>query len=75
MTTFTIDSDNNITAHATADEGTSLSGAERFTSAAELAELAANWPADRLVVGIGKFGDQHRDSQIGVVVDLDRSFV
>jgi hypothetical protein len=49
MTTFTIDIDNNITAHATADEATALSGAERFTTAAELAELAANWPADRLV--------------------------
>ena len=49
MTTFTVDSDNNITAHATADEATALSGAERFTSAAELAALAANWPADRLV--------------------------
>jgi hypothetical protein len=49
MTTFTIDSDNNITAHATVDEATAASGAERFTTAAELAELAANWPANRLV--------------------------
>src|SRR5207253_771114 len=49
MTTFTIDNDNNITAHATADEATADSGAERFTTAAELAELAANWPANRLV--------------------------
>ena len=49
MTTFTIDTDNNITAHATPDEATAVSGAERFTTAAELAELAANWPANRLV--------------------------
>jgi hypothetical protein len=49
MTTFTIDTDNNITAHATADEATALSGTERFATAAELAQLAANWPADRLV--------------------------
>ena len=49
MTTFTIDTDNNITAHATAEEATAVSGAERFTTTAELAVLAANWPANRLV--------------------------
>src|SRR5207248_10229324 len=49
MTTFTIDSDNNITAHATAEEATAVSGAEQFTTTAELAGLAANWPANRLV--------------------------
>ena len=49
MTTFTIDSDNNITAHATADEAAAIAGAEQFATAAELAGLASNWSADRLV--------------------------
>jgi hypothetical protein len=49
MTTFTIDTDNNITAHATADGAAAVSGAERFATTAELAALAANWPAERLV--------------------------
>jgi hypothetical protein len=49
MTTFTIDADNNITAHANADEAVAAAGAERFATNAELAELAANWPAERLV--------------------------
>jgi hypothetical protein len=49
MTTFTIDTDNNITAHATAEAATAVSGSERFTTAAEFAALAANWPAERLV--------------------------
>jgi hypothetical protein len=47
MTTFTIDNDNNITAHASAAD---IPGdAERFSSAAELTELAAPWPVQRLV--------------------------
>ena len=49
MTTFTIDTDNNITAHATADEAAAIAGAEKFATATDLAGLAANWPADRLV--------------------------
>jgi hypothetical protein len=49
MTTFTIDTDNNITAHMTFDEGAAVVGAERFTTSGELAELAASWPAGRLV--------------------------
>jgi hypothetical protein len=47
MATFTIDSDNNITAHAVlpadADESQS------FSTAKELAKLTAEWPASRLV--------------------------
>ena len=49
MTTFTIDPDNNITAHATDDEAAAVSGADRFATAAEFAALAATWPIDRLV--------------------------
>jgi len=48
MTTFTIDTDNNITAYRPGDaipEG----DAERFASEKELGELAAQWPASRLV--------------------------
>ncbi len=49
MTTFTIDTDNNITAHATAAEAKALAGTERFSNEAALAKLAANWTVARLV--------------------------
>jgi hypothetical protein len=51
MTTFTIDADNNITAFPTPDlaTGAVAAGAQPFGSQQELAELAAAWPADRLV--------------------------
>ena len=49
MTTFTIDTDNNITAHATAAEAKAVADAERFSNEAALAKLAANWTAARLV--------------------------
>ncbi len=50
MTTFTIDSENSISAFATAAEAnTNNSEAERFTSAKQLNRLAAKWPASRLV--------------------------
>jgi hypothetical protein len=48
MATFTIDNENNITAYRPGDaipEG----DAERFASEKELGELAAQWPATRLV--------------------------
>jgi hypothetical protein len=45
--TFTIDTENNITAFA--DEAQADSQGERFSTQQELAELAANWPAARLV--------------------------
>ena len=61
MATFTIDSENNITAHpgppARADESQS------FSNARELAKLTAEWPASRLVdtwnsfAGIAPFDD------------------
>jgi hypothetical protein len=51
MTTFTIDSDNNITAFARPDQAEAViaAGAQPFGSSEELAGLAAGWPADRLV--------------------------
>jgi hypothetical protein len=61
MATFTIDSENNITAHlgppAAADESQS------FSSAKELGKLTAEWPASRLVdtwnsfAGVAPFDD------------------
>jgi len=51
MTTFVIDTDNNITAFPTPDlaAGAVGAGAQLFGSQQELAELAASWPAERLV--------------------------
>ena len=51
MKTFTIDADNNITAFPTPDhaETAVAAGAQPFTSQKELAALAAQWPAERLV--------------------------
>jgi hypothetical protein len=51
MTTFTIDAENNITAFPTPDHAEAAvgAGAQAFTSQKELAELAAAWPAERLV--------------------------
>jgi hypothetical protein len=49
-TTFTIDTDNNITAFATHEEATaSNSAAQLFASQKELLRLASDWPAERLV--------------------------
>jgi hypothetical protein len=47
MSTFTIDADNNITAHAALPAGADES--QSFSSAKELAKLTAEWPASRLV--------------------------
>jgi hypothetical protein len=51
MTTFTIDAENNITAFPTPDHAEAAigAGAQSFTSQKQLAELAAAWPAERLV--------------------------
>ena len=49
MTTFTIDADNNITAHASVAEAKAVAGAERFSNEGALAKLAADWTAARLV--------------------------
>ena len=48
MTTFTIDSENNITAYSTQAEITH-NHAEQFATEKELAQLAASWPGARLV--------------------------
>ena len=49
--TFTIDSENNITVHGTPEEAaaTAATPFDTFSSQQELAELAAQWPAARLV--------------------------
>ena len=47
MKIFTIDADNNITAHASAEEA--VTGAERFATEADLNKLAASWQSERLV--------------------------
>ena len=51
MTTFTIDNDNNITAHGTPDEAAAATATpfDSFSSQQELAKLVAGWPAERLV--------------------------
>src|SRR5215831_4732690 len=48
MMTFVIDAENNIMAFASQQEAETVQG-ERFASQQELAELAATWPAGRLV--------------------------
>src|ERR1019366_7022570 len=63
--TFTIDSDNNITAFPTPDHAEAAigAGAQAFTSQKDLAKLAAEWPISRLVetwnsfAGAPPFGD------------------
>ena len=51
MKTFTIDTDNNITAFPTPDHAEAAvgAGAQAFISQKQLAELAAAWPAERPV--------------------------
>jgi hypothetical protein len=51
MTSFTIDTDNNITVFPTADAAEAATGADAqgFATEQELARLAAEWPAERLV--------------------------
>jgi hypothetical protein len=49
MTTFTIDTDNHITAHATPEEAATGTPFDTFSSQPEFAELAKSWPAKRLV--------------------------
>ena len=48
---YTIDSENNVTAHATAEEAaaTTTTPFDTFASEQELAELAKAWPAERLL--------------------------
>ena len=47
MTTFTIDTDNNITAFAAAEQISE--GQDRFTSEKEFAKLSVDWPITRFV--------------------------
>ena len=48
MTTFTIDSENNITAFGSAEEAAAATTTpfDSLASQKELAELAANWPTE-----------------------------
>jgi uncharacterized protein DUF3489 len=61
MSTFTIDSDNNIVAHAGLPAGGDES--QSFSNAKELAKLTAEWPVSRLVetwnsfAGVAPFDD------------------
>ena len=47
MTTFTIDTDNNITAYAALPAGAEQT--QSFSTEKELGKLTADWPASRLV--------------------------
>jgi hypothetical protein len=61
ITTFAIDTDNSITAYLAGEA--IPEGHARFSSEKELAKIAANWPAERLVeiwngfAGVPPFGD------------------
>ncbi len=46
---YTIDGTDHIIGHVSAEDAAVVSNAEQFTSEAELSELAAGWPAARLV--------------------------
>ena len=49
MKYFTIDNENNITLHASAQEADAVPNTERFSTPASLGKLAERWPAARLV--------------------------
>src|SRR5215472_1354203 len=49
MKHLTIDTDNNITVHASVEEAEAVANAERFRSESQLAKIAADWPMARLV--------------------------
>src|SRR5215212_10174192 len=49
MTTFTIDTDNQIMAYGSAEDANTNPEAQQFTSAKQLARLAEKWPAARMV--------------------------
>src|ERR1700677_820126 len=53
MSTFTIDSDNNIAAHAEVPAGSE--NLQSFKTEKELAKLAGDWPGSRLVEGWNSF--------------------
>ena len=54
--TFTIDNENSITVHGTPEEAAAATTTpfDSFGSEQELAELAAQWPAERLVAIWGR---------------------
>jgi len=62
MTTFTIDPENNITAHPSEAAAVSAASGESFASQEALKTLTASWPIDRFVTiwnsfaGVAGFG-------------------
>ena len=66
MKTYTIDTENSITAHATKQEA---GEGESFSSQQELASLVAEWPADRLVEVWNAFPDS-RPSRNSLTANL-----
>jgi hypothetical protein len=62
MTTFTIDTDNNITAFAHPQEAEATASGQSFASQDALGALTANWPMDRFTTvwnsfaGVAGFG-------------------
>ena len=48
MKIFTIDAENNVVAHASADDAGAVRGTESFTTTAGLKHVTAGWPAGRL---------------------------
>ena len=62
MTTFTIDPENNITAHPSEAEAVSAASGESFVSQEALDTLTESWPMDRFVTvwntfaGVAGFG-------------------
>jgi hypothetical protein len=53
MTMFTINTDNDITAHGTPEDAAAANATQldSFSSQKELTERVAGWPAERLVAG------------------------
>ncbi len=49
MSNFVIDSDDNVTILEPGEDSNAADGTETFNSLEELAQLASNWPASRLV--------------------------
>lgn len=49
MKTFSIDAENNIAVHTSAKQATAVENAECFHDEAHLTEIAAAWPASRLI--------------------------
>ena len=49
MSKYVIDTDNNVTILEPGEDSNAAEGTETFNSLEELAQLASNWPASRLI--------------------------